>query len=425
MQKKHYKNIGETLYTEVLPNGLTINIVPKPDYTKTYAMFATNYGGADRRFKLGGQWIDTPAGVAHFLEHKMFDLPGGENALNILSSRGASPNAFTSSGMTAYYFDCTDSFDENLRTLLHFVSTPYFTAESVQKEQGIIGQEIRMIEDNPGFAVYNRLMRCLYASNPVRDSVAGTVDSIAEITDQTLYHCHNVFYNPSNMTLAVVGNADPEAVIAAAMELLPADGGEIPKRDYGSKESELPVESLTETEMEVSAPQFLFGAKVTPEETGLPRLRQMLVGDVALSLVFGHSSPLYTKLYESGLLTGSFDYEADYCAGTASILVSGESRDVSAVSAALNEEIQNIISGGLDEKRFENTKKALFGLELRALGSFSSLAQSLVSGSFAGFCPLDAFDALSSISIQEVRDYIARYLSSEKIALSIINPQQR
>ncbi|MGI5986302.1 MAG: EF-P 5-aminopentanol modification-associated protein YfmH, partial [Oscillospiraceae bacterium] len=220
MQKSYFEKIDETLISEVLPNGLKINIIPKPQFSKSFAMFATNYGGADRRFKLADRWIDTPAGVAHFLEHKMFDMPDG-NALNVLSSRGASPNAFTSSGITAYYFESTNSFEENLRTLLSFVSTPYFTPESVQKEQGIIGQEIRMVEDNPSYVVYNNLMRCLYAENPVRDSVAGTVESIAEITHETLYHCHKVFYNPSNMTLSVVGNVDPESVIKMALEMLP------------------------------------------------------------------------------------------------------------------------------------------------------------------------------------------------------------
>ena len=219
MLSTKYDAIGETLYFDTLPNGLTIQVMPKPGFAKCYAVFATNYGGADRRFRIGGQWRDTPAGVAHFLEHKMFDTPDGGNALAVLSANGADPNAFTSSGMTAYYFESTQGFYDNLRTLLSFVSVPYFTDESVQKEQGIIGQEIRMIEDNPGFVVYNNAMKCIYEHNPVRDSVAGTVESIAEITAQTLYDCHKVFYNPSNMTLAVVGDVSPERVAAIAREV--------------------------------------------------------------------------------------------------------------------------------------------------------------------------------------------------------------
>ena len=203
MESRDYPNIGEKLYSTVLENGLRLNVVPKAGFSTRYAVFADNYGGAHRRFQLEGQTIDTPAGVAHFLEHKMFDLPNGDNALNILSANGADPNAFTSSGVTCYYFQCTEGFEENLRMLLHFVSTPYFTAETVEKEQGIIAQEIMMGEDSPDSAVYYNLMEMLYAHHPVRDKVAGTVESISQITHETLYACHKAFYAPSNMALCV------------------------------------------------------------------------------------------------------------------------------------------------------------------------------------------------------------------------------
>lgn len=421
MQAKRFETIDETLITETLPNGLKIRILPRPNYSKSFAMFTTDYGGADRRFKLGDNWIDTPAGVAHFLEHKMFDMPDG-NALNILSANGASPNAFTSTGMTAYHFECTDRFEENLRTLLRFVSTPYFTSESVQKEQGIIGQEIRMVEDNPGFVVYNNLLRCLYAVNPVRDSVAGTVESIAEITDKTLYHCHKVFYNPSNMVLTVVGNVNADAIIKLAAELLPSEPGEKPLRDYGEKESPLPHTCERTVSMEVSAPQFLFGAKVEPAQGGSERLRQMLTGELALRLLMGRSSEFYTGLYAKGLLNSSFEFELDYTAGTAMLLAGGESRDVSSVISEFNAEVSRISSQGINETLFENSKKAYYGSELRALGSFSSLAQALTVGAFSDYCPLDAFEALSEISIADVSGFITENFSPEKLALSIINP---
>lgn len=421
MQAKRFETIDETLITETLPNGLKIRILPRPNYSKSFAMFTTDYGGADRRFKLGDNWIDTPAGVAHFLEHKMFDMPDG-NALNILSANGASPNAFTSTGMTAYHFECTDRFEENLRTLLRFVSTPYFTSESVQKEQGIIGQEIRMVEDNPGFVVYNNLLRCLYAVNPVRDSVAGTVESIAEITDKTLYHCHKVFYNPSNMVLTVVGNVNADAIIKLAAELLPSEPGEKPLRDYGEKESPLPHTCEKTVSMEVSAPQFLFGAKVEPAQGGSERLRQMLTGELALRLLMGRSSEFYTGLYAKGLLNSSFEFELDYTAGTAMLLAGGESRDVSSVISEFNAEVSRISSQGINETLFGNSKKAYYGSELRALGSFSSLAQALTVGAFSDYCPLDAFEALSEISIADVSGFITENFSPEKLALSIINP---
>lgn len=421
MQTIKYDNIGETLICETLPNGLKINIIPKPDYAKSYAMFAANYGGADRRFELSGQWIDTPAGVAHFLEHKMFDMPEG-NALSALSANGASPNAFTSSGMTAYHFECSSGFEENLRLLLKFVSTAYFSAESVAKEQGIIGQEIRMVEDDPGFVVYNNLVRCLYAHNPVRDSVAGTVDSIAEITEQTLYHCHKVFYNPSNMALSVVGNVDPAFVIKTARELLPEVGGEIPKRDYGEAESEFPHQREQRVQMEVSAPQFLFGSSIVPAEKGSPRLRQIIVGELALRILTGRSSPFYTRLYAEGILNSSFEYELDYTAGTAMLLAGGESRRVDEVMSALNGEVKDLLSSGIDPVRFENAKRALYGSELRGLGSFSGVAASLIDGAFSEYCPLDFYFVINEIDAGEVLGFIKSYLTAEKLALSVVEP---
>lgn len=423
MKEKHYDNIAETLITETLSNGLTINIVPRPAFAKSFAMFSTDYGGADRRFKLGGNWIDTPAGVAHFLEHKMFDMPYG-NALSVLSANGASPNAFTSSGITAYHFECTERFEDNLRILLGFVSTPYFLAESVQKEQGIIGQEICMVEDNPGFVLYNNLLRCLYEHNPVRDSVAGSIESISEITDKTLYHCHEVFYSPSNMTLAVVGNADPEKVIAMAREILPKEPGEVPERDYGEQEAATPHQKKIVVEMEVSAPQFLFGARIRPEKDGIARLRQSIIGEIALSMLLGPSSPVFNHLYSNGLLNGSFDYEIDYTAGTAMLLAGGESRAVSTVMDEVTSELRKITADGLDENLFINSKKSYFGDKLRNIGSFSTLGQALSDGAFAGFCPLDAFEIIESITLQDVQAFVFDNIVPEKLALSIIEPKK-
>ena len=241
MKKLEYRGIGETLYGTKLANGLEVRVIPKKDFSTCYAAFAADYGGACRRFAVDGKTVDTPAGVAHYLEHKMFDLPNGDSALNILSANGADPNAFTSSGMTCYYFQCTEGFEENLRMLLHFVSTPYFTAETVRKEQGIIGQEIRMGEDNPGIAVYYNLLRLLYAHHPIRDRVAGTVESIAEITAETLYDCHRVFYAPSNMALCVEGDVDPDEIARIAEEVLPKDCAPVPRADFGEAETLLPA----------------------------------------------------------------------------------------------------------------------------------------------------------------------------------------
>lgn len=221
MEQIRFERIGETMFHQVLDNGLNVFVFPKPEFQKKYAFFATNYGGMDLRFQLDGTWHDTPAGVAHYLEHKMFDTREG-NALQQLTANGASPNAFTSNAITGYYFESTEHFEENLRTLLSFVSVPYFTRESVEKERGIIGQEIGMIEDDPNWTVFVNLLGALYEHHPIRTSVAGTVESISHITEETLYACHKAFYDPANMVLCAAGDLDPQAVCRLAREVLPA-----------------------------------------------------------------------------------------------------------------------------------------------------------------------------------------------------------
>ena len=424
MQRIEFSGIGETLYSEKLPNGLELRVVPKKDFSTCYAAFATNYGGACRRFSLDGETLDTPAGVAHFLEHKMFDLPNGDNALNILSSNGADPNAFTSSDMTCYYFQCTEGFEENLRMLLHFVSTPYFTEETVQKEQGIIAQEIRMGEDNPGIAIYYNLLGQLYARHPIRDRVAGTVESIAEITADTLYACHKIFYAPSNMVLCVEGDVDPEAIRRIAEEELPADCAPVPAADFGETEDLLPVTPEFTAQMEVSAPQFLIGIKLLPGVYGEDALRRRLVATLALRMLCGSSSAFFTKSYEQGLLNMDFDYEVDASAGTVTVIVGGESRDPHAVLQAFQAECARIAAEGFDEGTFQRARRASLGARLRGLEDFDNVCVSLAGGVFDGFCALDAFRLLEGVTAEDCRRFVAENLTAERMALSVIEPKK-
>ena len=342
MNEKSYPRIGETVLEKTLPNGLKIFIVPKPQHRKKYAFFATRYGGMDMQFIRNGEKCDTPAGIAHYLEHKMFDTKDG-NALQVLSQNGAEPNAFTSNAMTGYYFDCTEHFEENLRILLSFVSVPYFTDESVEKERGIIGQEIRMVEDSPDWQVYERLLACLYRSSPARVPIAGTVESIAGITAETLYDCHHAFYCPSNMALCVVGNVDPHTVIALAEEVLPRERGEEIARCYGEEEDDVAAQKETVTQMEVALPQFLVGFKCETNEGDL--LRQSLIGEMASDVLLGDSSPLYQRLYDEGLINSSFGGGFDQLPGVAVLCAGGESGQPQEVSDAILGEAQRLARG--------------------------------------------------------------------------------
>ena len=424
MQKLEYPATGDVLYSGTAKNGLRIRVLPKKGFSGYYAVFATDYGGTYRRFTLDGVTHDTPAGVAHYLEHKMFDLPDGDNALTLLSQNGADPNAFTSSDVTAYYFHCTRRFEENLRLLLHFVSTPYFTDETVAKEQGIIGQEIHMGEDNPGNANYYSLLKLLYRNHPIREKVIGTVESIAEITAQTLYDCHAAFYTPSNMILCVAGDVDPDAILALAEEELPAEGHTVPTVDFGEEEDLLPVETRCELEMPVAAPQFLIGSKLSPAEKGPALFRQQLTASLALRLLAGPSSPFYNRMYEAGLLNRFFDADADFSTGVGTVILGGESKDPDAVLAALLEEISRVNREGLDSGLFERARRAGIGSALRGMEDFDDVCVSLALDEFDGFCYLDYPAVMASIEKSECEAFLRENLLPERFAISIVRAKK-
>lgn len=421
MKQTFYERIGESAFRETLPNGLTVCVIPKPEYAKSYAFFATRYGGMDVRFQLDGNWLDTPAGIAHYLEHKMFDTKEG-NALQELAKNGAEPNAFTSNFITGYYFDSTRSFEENLKILLSFVSIPYFTEESVAKEQGIIGQEIRMIEDNPDWQVYTRMMQGLYRKSPARISVAGSIDSIKQITADTLYSCHKAFYTPSNMMLCAVGPVDPVHVVDLAAGILPREGGPVIPRDYGEEPMEVETEE-TELSMEVSTPQFLAGFKCAPAGNGEEHLRAGLIGDMACDLLLGESSPLYLRLYDEGLINSSFGGSFEQMPGVAYLYAGGDSRDASAVRAAITAEARRLAEEGIDEDYYQRVRRASFGGLLRDLNSFENIAVSLTEGTFSGY---DAFrfpQVFDTITKDDIAAFLRENLVEERSVLSRILPK--
>lgn len=420
MTKTEYPRIGETVLSETLPNGLRVTIVPKPGYRKRYAFFATRYGGMDLRFRLGGVWHDTPAGIAHYLEHKMFDTEDG-NALQVLSQNGAEPNAFTANSMTAYYFDCTEHFEENLRVLLSFVSVPYFTQESVDRERGIIAQEIRMTEDTPDWCVYKNLLSCLYRAHPARVPIAGTVESIQDITPETLYACHKAFYAPSNMSLCVVGDVEPEPVLALAREVLPTDGGTAIERDYGEAEDASVSQKTMVCPMEIARQQFLVGFKCHAAD-GAEAFRQSLIGELACDILLGDSSPLYMRLYDEGLINGSFGSDFDHLPGAAYFYAGGECNEPEIVAHAIMDEAARLAREGVDETYYRQIRRANFGASLRALNSFESIAVGMTDGYFRGFDPYRFPEAYESISKSDIESFLRENIVEERRAMSILAP---
>ena len=421
MVKTEYPRIGETVLTETLENGLRVAIVPKPGYRKRYAFFTTRYGGMDMKFKLNGVWHDTPAGIAHYLEHKMFDMEDG-NALQTLSQNGAEPNAFTANSMTAYYFDCTEHFEENLRILLSFVSVPYFTQESVDKERGIIAQEIRMTEDGPDWRVYKNLLSCLYRTNPARVPIAGTVESIQEITPETLYACHKAFYNPSNMLLCIVGDVDADDILALARDILPKEGGAPIERDYGEKEALSVHQKSITFPMEIATPQFLVGFKCPAVGDGEELFRQSLIGELACDILLGDSSPLYMRLYDEGLINGSFGGDFDQLPGVAYLYAGGECKEPEKVSQAIMDEAARLVREGVDETFYQQIRRANFGASLRSLNSFENIAIGMADGCFRGFDPYCFPEVYDSIGKADIEAFLRDNIVEERRSISILVP---
>lgn len=423
MDKKLYPRIGEEVIWVTLDNGLPVCIVPKKGFSRKYALFATRYGGMDMRFRLNGQWLDTPAGIAHYLEHKMFDTEDG-NALQELAMNGAEPNAFTSNAITCYYFDSTEKFYENLEILLSFVSVPYFTDESVEKEQGIIGQEIGMIEDNPEWQVYKQLMQSLYHTSPARTPVAGSVESIRKITAQTLYDCHRAFYTPANMCLVVVGDVEPQQVLDIARRVLPKDSGELIERDYGAEEPTEAARAYAEERMEVSMPSFLVGFKCPPQHGGEEQHRFAAIGELACDVLMGESSPLYARLYGQGLINGSFGAAFDILPGAAYAYAGGDSKDPKAVAEAILAEAQRLAHEGVDEDYYKRIVNADFGAALRELNSFESIAVSMAEGRFQGYDPYRFPEIYDSITAADVLAFLRENVTRSHMALSVIAPKE-
>ena len=417
MQEKVYPVIHEKVITKTLANGLKVIVVPKPGFTKAYAQLSVHYGSIDAAFDAGEGMVVPPKGVAHFLEHKVFEQPDGGNALTTFASTGASPNAFTSKTMTAYHFSCTENFQKNLEILLDFVSTPHFTDENVSKEQGIIGQEIGMVNDKPHFKVYENLMAGLYRVHPAKDSIIGTVESIGNIDRKVLYDCYRTFYIPSNMVLTVVGDVDAGKVIETAEAMLSKNYVAPPARDYGVEPNEVEKEEICES-MECNMPIFCLGFKKKAKTDGEEGMHTRICASVAVELLFGEGSAFYSELYGKGLINQEFGAEVVYYPDSLAIVLSGESRDADAVKDAVLK-----VSHNIDDEYFERIKRALYGMRIRKFDKFSSLCRSLAEAEFAGYDYFDTFKVFEKLTKRDIMKFIEGFPWENSMTMSKVLPK--
>lgn len=422
MERKHYPSLDENIYWDKLPNGLTVAVVPRPGFTKKLAYLVTDFGSIHTEFIRDGQTITVPDGVAHYLEHKLFDMPGRDITADF-AALGAVPNAFTGYDMTAYYFSCTEHFDDCLQLLLEFVTTPYFTDESVQKEQGIIGQEIDMNIDNPDTRVFEQLMQLMYTNHNVRRPILGTRESIARITPQVLSDCHKAFYCPGNMLLCVVGDVDTDRVCHMASQLPTGNAPALATRTW-DEEMACPAHYACSA-MEVSMPTFQLGFKCEPLGRGKEAVRQEFIGDLAAEALFGESSPLYLRLYEEGLIDSSFGGGFETIEGMAMLSASGDSEDPEAVLEAILEQAQILIQEGIPQEDFLRMKRSAMGRRIRGLDSFDATCFRICAYHFSGF-DYFCFPALyREVEVSDILQFIQRVVTADRAGLSVIVPLEQ
>jgi len=422
MTEKIYDSfLNETLYKHVHKSGLTIYNIPKTGHTKSYAAFATKYGSLINEFKVDGDGEITkiPDGVAHFLEHKLFEQPDGTDAFVQYGKTGANANAFTGFNNTVYLYSCTDKFYENLEILLGFVSTPHFTDENIAKEQGIIGQEIRMYDDDPNWRVFFNMLDGMYVDFTVKRDIAGTVESIAEINKDILYKCYNTFYNPENMILFTCGNVDIDKVVEIADKY-------VAKKEMGEVKCYFPYEpehinkSVVTQKLSVAKPLFAVGFKDTDVGyDGQKLLKKEITTSILLEMISGEGSELYNKLYDNGLINDSFgsEYEGEPNYGFSSFM--GESPDPYKVR---NEILASFANLKLSKNEFERAKKVEYGSFLRLWNSIEGLSNTMVADLFKNINIFDFAKICDEITFEDVQKRFNEHFKAENCVLSVIEP---
>ena len=420
MKRIDYPELHDGFFEEILPNGLRVRVLPRPGFARKFAFLAVDFGSNDRDFTLDGQKYHVPAGIAHYLEHKMFDLPEG-GAMEQFAAHGGGNNAFTNYSMTAYYVECTEEFAENLKILLRMVTTPYFTPESVEKERGIIAQEIKMYEDSPDSAVFENLFAVMYPKHPISVPIAGSVESIADITPELLYACCRAFYTPQNMMLCVVGDVSAEEVARLAREYTPAPapGG---VRDESGWSDEFSCGTMEKT-MEVAMPMFAAGFAsdpIAPEAS----LRAEIVGDLAAEVLVGESSPLYQRLYEKNLIDSDFSCGFEQVRGVGLLELSGDSEEPDTVISAVVDEAERIVREGVDAAQLERLRRSMIGRRTRELDSFESTCYRMSAYFFEGAEYFDSVRTIQSVTAQDITDFLRTVCRRDRLSVSYIRPKE-
>ena len=421
MQIIENSKVKEKLYIEKLKNGLTVMIIPKKGIQKKYIIWGTNYGSNDSAFIVPGEdkVTEVPNGVAHFLEHKLFEQENGTNSLDTLTALGVNANAYTTNDHTAYLYECTDHFYEALDEFMDYVQHPYFTDENVEKEKGIIGQEIMMYDDYPEWKVYLNALVCMYHNNPVKLDIAGSIESISKIDKDILYKCYNTFYNPGNMAMVVCGDFEPEKLLEEIKKRLidNKSNGEI-KRIYQDEPQEI-VKDRIKQKMEVSKPLYTIGIKDVPPDNK-EIVKKHISIEILLNLIIGSSSDLYKKLYDMGnsFTVPGIEYEFDKT--YAHILITGQSKDPEELFDLFKKTVKEMKENGVNQEDFERIRKMIYGEYVKEYNEVSDISKMFLSDYFKGINSFDYIEEINTINVEYLEQVLKNVFDEKKMVLSVV-----
>ena len=424
MQVIENLNIKEKVYIEKLENGMTFMFIPKNNTQKKYVIWGTHYGSNESKFIVPGEQepIEVPKGVAHFLEHKMFEQENGRNSLDVLTALGVNANAYTTNDHTAYLFECTDKFYEALDELMDYVQHPYFTDENVEKEKGIIGQEIMMYDDYPEWKVYLNALEAMYHNHPVKLDITGTIETISHIDKDILYKCYNTFYNPSNMALVVCGDFEPEEILNEVKSRLidKKSNGEI-KRIYPDEPAEIVQENINQ-EMEVSMPLFAIGIKDKPNKSIVKR---SLAIEILLNIIIGRSSKLYKNMYNEGILFIQPSLEYEFTENYAHILITGQSTNPEKLMSKFKNTVRELKENGINLDDFERIKKMIYGNFVKEYNDVEDTARMFLADFFKGINSFEYIDEMNSINLDYTKQILEDVFVEKNMILSTVKSSSK
>ena len=421
MQIIENDKIKEKVYIKKLENGLTIMAIPKKGVQKKYIIWGTNYGSVDNHFMINDEEVLVPDGIAHYLEHKMFEQRSGKNSLDVLTSLGVDANAYTTNNYTAYLYECTDNFYEALDEFMDYVQNPYYTDENVEKERGIIEQEIMMYDDYPEWAMYMNAMKLMYHNNPINIDIAGTKESIAKIDKETLYKVYNNFYVPENMAIVVCGDIDENEIFGELEKRITIKANPNEVKRIITEEPENIVEKRKEVNMDISMPIFMVGYKdkiLSPKEM----IKKDLAIEILLNIIIGKSSDLYKRLYEDGLIFSEFGFDYEFARNYAHVYIQGQSSNLQKIITEMKNEFDYFINQGINDTDFNRVKRKLYGEFVKSYNDVASIGNSFIGKYFKGINLFDYLEEFESLNKEYVEEVLRNVFKEDKKVISIINP---